>query len=236
MESQKTQHIYMDRSSSVQSDKSSDAAMLQLGRIFRYIWHQMRSNNDVVCYFCFVLVFLWNFSLLSMVYLGALFLYALCVNTGPSYIFWIIMLIYTELYILLQYLYQIVIQHCGLSIDPHLLRELGFPTHKITSSFVVSSLPLFLVYLFTLIQISITPKDGEWMSSTDFKFKRNDLHAKDDHTSYNWQGRARDLLNQMIIMVKLIIISFFRYWKSSLQESVCLCYQQSNQWLPISRL
>ncbi|KHN03769.1 Piezo-type mechanosensitive ion channel component 2 [Glycine soja] len=217
MESQKTRHIYMDRSSSVQSDKSSDAASLQLGRIFRYIWHQMRSNNDVVCYFCFVLVFLWNFSLLSMVYLGALFLYALCVNTGPSYIFWIIMLIYTELYILLQYLYQIVIQHCGLSIDPHLLRELGFPTHKITSSFVVSSLPLFLVYLFTLIQSSITPKDGEWMSSTDFKFKRNDLHAKDDHTSYNWQGRARDLLNQMIIMVKLIIISFFRYWKSLTQ-------------------
>ncbi|KAL3033579.1 hypothetical protein AAZX31_02G143700 [Glycine max] len=217
MESQKTQHIYMDRSSSVQSDKSSDAARLQLGRIFRYIWHQMCSNNDVVCYCCFVLVFLWNFSLLSMMYLGALFLYALCVNTGPSYIFWIIMLIYTELYILLQYLYQIVIQHCGLSIDPHLLRELGFPTHKITSSFVVSSLPLFLVYLFTLIQISITPKDGEWMSSTDFKFKRTDLHAKDDRTSYNWQDRAWDLLNQVINMVKLIIISFFRYWKSLTQ-------------------
>ncbi|KAK7392390.1 hypothetical protein VNO78_20827 [Psophocarpus tetragonolobus] len=217
MESQKTRHIYLDRSSSVQSDKSSDAASLQLGRIFRYIWHQMRSNNDVVCYCCFVLVFLWNFSLLSMVYLGALFLYALCVNTGPSYIFWIIMLIYTELYILLQYLYQIIIQHCGLTVDPHLLQELGFPTHKITSSFVVSSLPLFLVYLFTLIQSSITPKDGEWVSSTDLKFKRNDLHAKDDPTSYNWQDRAWDLLNQMINMVNLIIIGFFRYWKSLTQ-------------------
>ncbi|TKY52583.1 Piezo-type mechanosensitive ion channel-like [Spatholobus suberectus] len=217
MESQKTRHICMDRSSSVQSDKSTDAASLQLGRIFRYIWYQMRSNNDVVCYSCFVLVFLWNFGLLSMVYLGALFLYALCVNTGPSYIFWIIMLIYTEVYILLQYLYQIIIQHCGWSIDPGLLRELGFPTHKITSSFVVSSLPLFLVYLFTLIQSSITPKDGEWMSSTDFKFKRKDLHAKDDSTSYNWQERAWDLLNQMINMVKLIIRSFFWYWKSLTQ-------------------
>lgn len=217
MESQKSRHIYMDRSSSVQSDNSSDAASLQLGRIFRYIWYQMRSNNDVVCYCCFVLVFLWNFSLLSMVYLGALFLYALCVNTGPSYIFWIIMLIYTEVYILLQYLYQIIIQHCGLSIDRGLLRELGFPTHKIMSSFVVSSLPLFLVYLFTLIQSSITPKDGEWMSSTDFKFKRNNLHTKDDPTSYNWQERACDLLNQMTNMVKLIIRSFFWYWKSLTQ-------------------
>jgi hypothetical protein len=217
MESQKSRHIYLDRTSSLQSDKSSDAASLQLGRIFRYIWYQMRSNNDVVCYCCFVLVFLWNFSLLSMVYLGALYLYALWVNTGPSYIFWVIMLIYTEVYILLQYLYQIILQHCGLSIDPGLLRELGFPTQKDTSSFVVSSLPLFLVYLFTLIQSSITPKDGEWTSSIDFKFKRNDLHTKDNPTSYSWREKAWDLLSQMTNMVKLIVRSFSRYWKSLTQ-------------------
>ncbi|KAK2457295.1 piezo-type mechanosensitive ion channel protein [Trifolium repens] len=217
MESQKSRHIYLDRTSSLQSDKSSDAASLQLGRIFRYIWYQMRSNNDVVCYCCFVLVFLWNFSLLSMVYLGALYLYALWVNTGPSYIFWVIMLIYTEVYILLQYLYQIILQHCGLSIDPGLLRELGFPTQKDTSSFVVSSLPLFLVYLFTLIQSSITPKDGEWTSSIDFKFKRNDLHTKDNPTSYSWREKAWDLLTQMTNMVKLVVRSFSRYWKSLTQ-------------------
>lgn len=217
MESQKPQHIYLDRTSSLQSDKSSDPASLQLGRIFRYIWYQMRSNNDVVCYFCFVLVFLWNFSLLSMVYLGALYLYALWVNTGPSYIFWVIILIYTEVYILLQYLYQIIIQHCGLSIDPSLLRKLGFPTHKVTSSFVVSSLPLFLVYLFTLIQSSITPKDGEWMSSTDFKFKRNDLHTKDNPTSYSWRQKAWDVLTQLTNMVKLVVRNSFRYWKSLTQ-------------------
>ncbi|XP_045822648.1 piezo-type mechanosensitive ion channel homolog isoform X1 [Trifolium pratense] len=217
MESQKPRHIYLDRTSSVQSDKSSDAASLQLGRIFRYIWYQMRSNNDVVCYCCFVLVFLWNFSLLSIVYLGALYLYALWVNTGPSYIFWVIMLIYTEVYILLQYLYQIILQHCGLSIDPGLLRELGFPTQKDMSSFVVSSLPLFLVYLFTLIQSSITPKDGEWTSSIDFKFKRNDLHTKDNRTSYGWREKAWNLLTQMTNMVKLVVRSFSRYWKSLTQ-------------------
>jgi len=217
MESQKSQHVYLDRTSSLQSDKSSDPASLQLGRIFRYIWYQMRSNNDVVCYFCFVLVFLWNFSLLSMVYLGALYLYALWVNTGPSYIFWVIILIYTEVYILLQYLYQIIIQHCGLSIDPSLLRELGFPTHKVTSSFVVSSLPLFLVYLFTLIQSSITPKDGEWVSFTDFKFKRNDLHTKDNPTSYSWREKAWDVLTQLTNMVKLVVRNSFRYWKSLTQ-------------------
>lgn len=218
MESQKTRQGCLERSSSLQSDKSSDAASLQLGRIFRHIWSQMRSNNDVVCYCCFVLVFLWNFSLLSMVYLAALFLYALCVNTGPSYIFWITMLIYTEVYILLQYLYQIIIQHCGLSVDSHLLRELGFPTDKIMSSFVVSSLPVFLVYLFTLIQSSITVKDGEWMSCTDFKsFNRNNLYTKDVSTYYSWHERARDLLDQSTNMVKLIIRSFFGYWKSLTQ-------------------
>ncbi|KAG5557568.1 hypothetical protein RHGRI_007720 [Rhododendron griersonianum] len=40
----------LDRSSSLQSDKSrsmSDAASLQIGRIFHHIWSQMHSNNDV---------------------------------------------------------------------------------------------------------------------------------------------------------------------------------------------
>ncbi|KAI4301305.1 hypothetical protein L6164_034596 [Bauhinia variegata] len=218
MESQERQRMYLDRSSSLQSDKSSDAASLQLGRIFHHIWSQMRSNNDVVCYCCFVLVFLWNFSLLSMVYLAALFLYALCVNTGPSYIFWVTMLIYTELYILLQYLYQIIIHHCGLTIDSGLLVELGFPTHKITSSFVVNLLPLFLVYLFSLIQSSITVKGGEWMSSTDLKFcKGNDLYSQDVPTSYNWHGRVWGFLNQSTNIMKLMIRGFSWYWKSLTQ-------------------
>ncbi|KAJ7977462.1 piezo-type mechanosensitive ion channel-like [Quillaja saponaria] len=220
MESQKIQHPYLDRSSSVQSDKSSDVPSLQLGMIFRYIWSQMRSNNDIVCYCCFIIVFLWNFSLLSMVYLAALFLYALCVNAGPNYVFWVIMLIYTEVYILLQYLYQVIIQHCGFSIDSGLLHELGFPAHKIMSSFVISCLPLFLIYLFTLIQSSITAKDGKLVSSTDFNFcKRNDLNRKEVLVSYSWRERARMLSLLMTNTVKLIIRSFFRYWKSLTQEA-----------------
>ncbi|KAL0419946.1 UNVERIFIED_CONTAM: Piezo-type mechanosensitive ion channel [Sesamum radiatum] len=121
-------HKNINRSSSVQSEKSrtSDSASLQIGRIFCYIWSQMRSNNDVVCYCCFIIVFLWNFSLLSMVYLAALFLYALCVNTGPNYIFWIVMLIYTEFNVLIQYLYQIMIQHCGFSIQSGFCESWGF--------------------------------------------------------------------------------------------------------------
>lgn len=218
IEGQNTRYTSLGRSTSLQSDKSrtmSDAASLQIGRIFCHIWSQIRSNNDVVCYCCFVLVFLWNFSLLSMVYLTALFLYALCVNTGPSYIFWVIMLIYTEIYILLLYLYQIIIQHCGLSVYSILLHELGFPTHKIVSSFVISSLPLFLVYLFTLIQSSITAKDGEWMSSTEFDFvKRRGLYQKEVPVSYSWSERAEKLLQPITNSVKMIFRSFLWYWKS----------------------
>ncbi|KAK1398972.1 piezo-type mechanosensitive ion channel-like [Heracleum sosnowskyi] len=58
-----------DTESSLQTNKRKtifDAAKLQIGRIFIYIWSQMRSNNDVVCYCCFLLAFLWNFSILSM--------------------------------------------------------------------------------------------------------------------------------------------------------------------------
>lgn len=205
MESQR-RHSPVNRSSSMQSDISSDVASLQLGTILSHIWAQMQSNNDVVCYCCFVLVFLWNFSLLSMVYLAALFMYALCVHTGPSYVFWIIMLIYTEIYILLQYLYQIIIQHHVWSSDTSLLQELGFPQHKIKPSFVMGTMPLFLVYLFTLIQSSIMAKDGEWASTNGL----------------NGCGRKHLLRNQklqyrVVSIIKGGIRSFYWYLVSLIQ-------------------
>ncbi|XP_022992489.1 piezo-type mechanosensitive ion channel homolog [Cucurbita maxima] len=215
IESQETRYTHFERSSSLHSDKSSDPATMQLGRIFRHIWSQMRSNNDVVCYCCFILVFLWNFSLLSMVYLAALFVYALCVNTGPGYMFWVIMLIYTELYILLQYLYQIIIQHCGLTINSDLLQELGFPTHRITSSFVISSLPLFLVYLFTLLQSSITAKDGEWTYSN--AFNKSDLPRKHSLGHYGLTEKAYELLHLGEKMMMFVLRSLCKYWKSLTQ-------------------
>ncbi|XP_075093902.1 piezo-type mechanosensitive ion channel homolog [Nicotiana tabacum] len=220
-EGENATHIHLDRSSSLQSDRSrtSETASLQIGRIFNHIWSQMRSNNDVVCYCCFLLVFLWNFSLLSMVYLAALFLYALCVNTGPSYIFWVVMLIYTEIYILVQYLYQIVIQHCGFSIQSTTLQELGFPTKRITSAFVISSLPLFLVYLFTLLQSSITAKDGEWFSLGYSNWKRRLLDPKEDLVASGWSEKANKLFLPIKNMVKMVIRGCCRYWKSLTQEA-----------------
>ncbi|KAF9607147.1 hypothetical protein IFM89_032369 [Coptis chinensis] len=221
IESQRMRYERLDRSTSLISGSgttTSHAASLQIGRIFRYIWNQMRSNNDVVCYCCFILVFLWNFSLLSMVYLVALFLYALCVNPGPNYIFWTIMLIYTEVCILLQYLYQIIIQHCGLSIQWNLVRELGFPAEKIRSAFVVSMLPLFLVYLFTLLQSSITAKDAEWVSISEFKiFKRRILEQDEVLVSFSWKVRVQRLLSLVMSFLRMIFRSFSRYWKSLTQ-------------------
>ncbi|KAK4408031.1 Piezo-type mechanosensitive ion channel [Sesamum angolense] len=212
---------HLSSSSSLQSDKSRtpSSASLQIGRIVRHIWSQMRSNNDVVCYCCFVLVFLWNFSLLSMVYLAALFLYALCVNTGPNYIFWVIMLIYTEIYVLVQYLYQIMIQHCGFKIQSSLLRELGFPTKKITSSFVISLLPLFLVYLFTLIQSSITAKDGEWFSVGFTNCKGGLLNRVEIHSGSSWSEKAKKVFQLIKQVVGLVVSSCSRYWKSLTQEA-----------------
>ncbi|CAA3030661.1 Hypothetical predicted protein [Olea europaea subsp. europaea] len=212
-------HVY--RSSSLQSDKSrmSDSARLRIGLIVHHIWSQMRSNNDVVCYCCFLLVFLWNFSLLSMVYLAALFLYALCVNSGPNYIFWVTMLIYTEIYILIQYLYQIIIQHCGFSIQSGLLRELGFPTKKITSSFVISLLPLFLVYLFTLIQSSITAKDGEWFLDGFSNGKGGLRDRKEVHADSSWSDKAKKPVQLIDYMVRMVVRSCSRYWKSLTQEA-----------------
>ncbi|KAI3678969.1 hypothetical protein L6452_38273 [Arctium lappa] len=207
--------------SSLQSEKSrtsSDSA--SCGKIFQHIWGQMQSNNDVVCYCCFLLVFLWNFSLLSMVYLAALFLYALCVNTGPNYIFWVVMLIYTEFYILIQYVYQIIIQHCGITIESISLPEWGFPTNRITSSFVVSLLPLFLVYLFTLIQSSITAKDSEHIFSAEFSSLTGKIvNPKEILFSSSWRENTQRILQLATNIAKLIIGNCVRYWKSLTQEA-----------------
>lgn len=217
VDNQNAENIHIARTSSLQSDKSrtmSESVRLQLLRIFRHIWSQMRSNNDIVCYGCFILVFLWNFSLLSMVYLAALFLYALCVNTGPSYTFWVVMLIYTEFYILVEYLYQIIIQHCGL-LNLTWLQEMGFPYHKINSSFVISSLPLFLVYLFTLLQSSITAQDGDWTALSEFnafKRKRHDQNLVGPCSS--WSEKLSKLFQPLKDSVELVARSCLRYWKS----------------------
>ncbi|KAD4584482.1 hypothetical protein E3N88_22083 [Mikania micrantha] len=221
-ESQNEGQIHMvSNHSSLHSERSrtsSDSA--SCGIIFQHIWNQMQSNNDVVCYVCFVLVFIWNFSLLSMVYLAALFLYALCVNTGPSYIFWVMMLIYTEFYILIQYVYQIIIQHCGITIESISLPEWGFPTQRITSSFVVSLLPLFLVYLFTLIQSSITAKDSEWIFSTEFSILRGKVvNTTEILLSSGWSGTTQKIVHLATNITKLIIGNCIRYWKSLTQAA-----------------
>uniref|UniRef100_A0A6N2L9I4 Uncharacterized protein n=1 Tax=Salix viminalis TaxID=40686 RepID=A0A6N2L9I4_SALVM len=188
------------------------SAYRQIQMILIYMWDQMRSNNDIVCYCCFVLIFLWNFSLLSMVYPAVLFLYALCVNTGPLSMFWVIMLIYTEMCIFVQYLYQIIIQHCGLTFNISLLQELGFPAHKILSSFVISNLPLFLVYLFTLLQTSITARDRTIADARSQK--RNNFQ---EEVAQGCMGRIETLLLSAKNVLKLLIRSLFRYWKSLTQ-------------------
>ncbi|XP_068663316.1 piezo-type mechanosensitive ion channel homolog isoform X1 [Aristolochia californica] len=211
-----------DRTSSARSSSdriTGGTASLQIGKICRYIWVQTRSNNDIVCYCCFVIVFLWNFSLMSMVYIAALFLYALCVNSGPSSFFWTIMLIYTEVNILLQYLYQIIIQHCGLSFHWPLLEKLGFPASSIMSSFVISTLPLFLVYISTLLQSSITAKDGEWESLVKFKFfQRRKLYRNETRRYSSWTEWAHQkLLLPIRNFLEGIMRSFIRYCKALIQ-------------------
>ncbi|KAK7332943.1 hypothetical protein VNO80_29700 [Phaseolus coccineus] len=200
---------------SIHEHTVSDTACLQIGIILRYMWSRMRSNNDVVCYCCFILIYLWYFSLLSLVYLAALFLYALCQNTGPSYIFWVIMLIYTEVCILLQYLYQIIIQHTEFEFHASLLQKLGFPAKQIVSSFVTSNLPFFLVYIFTLVQISVTVKDGGWTITADLSFyKRRNQSCTENLKCSTYQERIQRLFLPLKSILKLFMRSLCRYWKS----------------------
>ncbi|KAL2345732.1 hypothetical protein Fmac_007017 [Flemingia macrophylla] len=197
-----------------------DAACHQIGIILSYMWSRMRSNNDVVCYCCFILIYLWNFSLFSVIYQAGLFLYALCQNTGPSYIFWVFMLIYTEVCILLQYLYQIIIQHTEVEFHVNLLQNLGFPAKKITSSFVTSNFPFFLVYICTLLQTSITVKDGGWTMTADLcYFKRRNQSYAGDVKCFTYQERLLRLFIPLKNILKRLIRSLCRYWKSLTRDA-----------------
>jgi hypothetical protein len=179
-----------------------------------YCWSKIRSNTDAICYSCFVLVFLWNFSLLTIIYLAVLFLYALLVNPGPSYFFWIAMLIYTELIILIQYIYQISVHHCGPKIDSHLRWEIGFPS-VLTSSFVIAVLPLFIVYLSTLLQSSIKVRDGEWMSFTENVFLGKRMPYQEIiYERMHWKEKLGTFLLSVLNALKMIGRDLQRYWKS----------------------
>ncbi|XP_050223428.1 piezo-type mechanosensitive ion channel homolog isoform X2 [Mercurialis annua] len=193
---------------------TSDSGCLQLGMILRYMWFQMRSNNDVVCYCFFVLIFLWNFSLLSMVYPAVLFLYALCASSGPNNVFWVVMLIYTEMAILVQYVYQIIIQHCGLQFNLSFLQELGFPANKIMSSFVISNLPLFMVYLFTLMQTSLTARDSEWTTVSESSFQKRRNKCQKEAVQGFWM-RIKTLFWSARTSVELFVRGLYTYWKSA---------------------
>ncbi|KAH9316717.1 hypothetical protein KI387_025344, partial [Taxus chinensis] len=184
-------------------------------KLARYCWSKVRSNSDAICYFCFVFVFLWNFSLLTMVYLAVLFLYALLVNPGPSHLFWLTMLIYTELNIFIQYVYQISVRHCGLKVGSHLQLEIGFPPIGVTSSFVITVFPLFIVYFSTLIQSSIKARDGEWMSATENVFHGKGMtYMKTNYRTMQLKEKLFSLKQSVINTVKLSGRGLERYWTS----------------------
>lgn len=140
-------------------------SMRQLGIIAGYVARLLRANTHVVCYALFVVVFVWNFSLLTSAYGAALFGYVLLASPGPGGVFWLGVLIYTEFNILVQYTYQIPVSNSCKIVDPasgwaKLIEYCGIRSYQ--NSFFLSVLPLFLVYLATLVHSSLTIRDGEW--------------------------------------------------------------------------
>lgn len=182
----------------------------RLSMIFYFIYSRLRANTDIVCYFFFVLVYVWNFSFLTLMFPAALFLYALLVNPGPSQHFWLAMLIYIETNILLQYCYQIHVKHCNDKDIPPWLRKFGIPGADMTHSFVISVLPLFLVYLATLVQSSIKARDGEWMlvnESNSFASSRRGLDPESQVVSVR-RLTVRERIMTVLSRVGGLFLSF----------------------------
>ncbi|KAJ7571313.1 hypothetical protein O6H91_01G159100 [Diphasiastrum complanatum] len=193
----------------------------RLSVLLLYCWSKLVSHTDIVCYFFFVLVYVWNFSLLTLVFPAVLFLYALTANPGPSQNFWLGMLIYIEINILLQYMYQILVTHCGNGTLSLWLKKLGIPGGDMSHSFVTSVLPLFLVYLATLTQSSIKARDGEWMSVSEtsaFPLNRHiagrDNQAMGNHTQLTWKQRVSNAWVSTKGWFKKIGRRLLRGWKA----------------------
>ncbi|KAH7277309.1 hypothetical protein KP509_39G044800 [Ceratopteris richardii] len=191
------------------SHKQAFLEMLHhLSVLYLFCYSTIRSNIDIVCYFFFLIAFLWEFSLLMMVYAVSLFLYALLINPGPSQKFWLAMLIYTEVNILLRYMNQVIIHHSELPTTSWKLwlERIGIPTTVVVDSFVGSVIPLFLVYLATLIQSSIKARDGEWMSVT-LQRQRNSSEA----SKCSWKVMFSYYMFRIKECIEGIIISLGRY-------------------------
>lgn len=189
--------IEAERGKSSAQKEALNETSHRLSMLYYYLCSKIRSNIDVVCYFFFLLAYIWDFSLLMLVYPASLFLYALLVNPGPSQHFWLAMLIYTEVNILVQYMNQVLVHHSmHNTLSPWLklwLERAGIPTTVKTESFVAIILPLFLVYLSTLVQSSIKARDGEWMSF---------LHRRTLSNNVRNNNSWKDLLQGYSVSIK----------------------------------
>ncbi|PWA92008.1 Piezo non-specific cation channel, R-Ras-binding domain protein [Artemisia annua] len=76
------------------------------------------------------------------------------------------------------------------------------------------------IYLFTLIQSSITAKDSEWIFSTDFStLTGNIVNPREVLFSSSWGENAQKMLHLASNIAKLITGNCLRYWKSLTQAA-----------------
>jgi len=77
-----------------------------------------------------------------------------------------------------------------------------------------------MVYISTLLQSSITAKDGEWAPLTEFNLLNKRNHYQEERRmGYCWTDRLNQFLSPLKNVVKIITRSFSKYWRSLTQGS-----------------
>ncbi|ONK61516.1 uncharacterized protein A4U43_C08F30740 [Asparagus officinalis] len=77
-----------------------------------------------------------------------------------------------------------------------------------------------MVCMSTILQSTITAKDGEWAPVTEFKFLDERNHYQEEHgTSFIWKNRVYHFISPVINVVNVIAKSFSMYWRSQTQGS-----------------
>ncbi|KAK1319859.1 hypothetical protein QJS10_CPB04g00743 [Acorus calamus] len=97
-------------------------------------------------------------------------------------------------------------------------------------------LPLFVLYIVTLLQSSITAKDGEWASVTEFNiFERKKSYREEYFASHSWRKVIWKLFVPLMNVIHVIGRSFLLYWRSLTKGSESPPYfvqvsMEVNQW------
>lgn len=232
----------------------------------------LSAEEAFLCYGLYVISFVLDFSLITLVYPLSLFLYVLLVSHKAKK-YWKVILVYTELVLIAQYTYQILAR-CLCTIQtptgPNAAKNSDFPDpgqclwllgSEATKRHMdmlglhtsaASCIPLFLIYLTTLMYNYILATSGELTTDNDasadnrltidtdtwFGRQRSSAFAGEDPLNSPWPAPllfAYELAQSWgTVFMDHLIWTCFQLWQ--LMRSIASSHERPPHWVKVDIL